>query len=121
MPYHRPIPEPKQRGNTPGASQPDQSGSELFSGSGLIGAWIQAEKMIQIVLVMPCAAFIGWIIGVGLDRWLHQTWIAMAGIVLGIVAGLVGAIEMAVLSATSSKGEGENGDGTDNGSSGRPS
>ena len=87
----------------------------------MIGAWIQAEKMIQIALVMPCAAFIGWVIGAGLDRWLHQTWISMSGIVLGIIAGLVGAIEMAIASAAGSKQEGENGDGTENGSSGRRS
>ena len=52
MPYNRPIPDPKQSGKDPG----------LFS------AWIQAEKLMQIALVLPCAAFIGWLIGAWLDH-----------------------------------------------------
>lgn len=84
VPYQRPIPEKKSR---PGS----QAGM-----SGLIGAWIQAEKMIQIALVLPCAALIGWLLGLWLDHALHQKWIAIAGIIFGIVSGLVGAIQMAV-------------------------
>jgi ATP synthase protein I len=86
VPYHNPIPEKKQ-----------SSGSSGGTGmSGMFGAWVQAEKMMQIVLLLPSAAFIGWLAGYGLDRWLHQSWIAMAGIMFGIVAGLVGAIRMAI-------------------------
>jgi ATP synthase protein I len=86
VPYHNPIPEKKQ-----------SSGSSGGTGmSGIFGAWVQAEKMMQIVLLLPSAAFIGWLAGYGLDRWLHQSWIAMAGIMFGIVAGLVGAIRMAI-------------------------
>ena len=81
VPYQRPIPDKKTE---PGMS-------------GLIGAWVQAEKMIQIALVLPCAALIGWLLGAWLDHMLHQTWIAMAGIIFGIVSGLVGAIRMAVV------------------------
>ncbi len=55
--------------------------------------------MMQIALMLPCAAFIGWLIGFGLDHWLHQTWIAMIGIVAGILSGLVGAIRMAMVYA----------------------
>jgi ATP synthase protein I len=109
VPYHRPIPEKK--------SQPGSSG--------IIGAWVQAEKMIQIVLLLPSAAFIGWLAGYGLDRWLHQSWIAMAGVVLGIISGLVGAIRMAIFySGGSNAGNGEgDGDGNGNGPgrSGTPS
>jgi ATP synthase protein I len=86
VPYHNPIPEKKQ-----------SSGSSGGAGiSGMFGAWVQAEKMMQIVLLLPSAAFIGWLAGYGLDRWVHQSWIAMAGIMFGIVAGLVGAIRMAI-------------------------
>lgn len=105
MPFHRPIPKKK--------TQPETSG--------LLGAWVQAETMIQIALVMPCAAFIGWVIGAGLDRWLHQTWISMVGIVLGIIAGLVGAIQMAMVYTAGSKQEDKSGDGTEKESSGDPS
>lgn len=117
MPYQRPSTDAKQTGKPGG----EESNAGFGGNSGLIGAWIQAEKMIQIALLLPCAGFIGWIIGVGLDRWLHQTWISMASIVLGIVAGLVGAIEMAIASAAGSKREGKSADGTKDGSSGAPS
>jgi ATP synthase protein I len=97
VPYHNPIPEKKQ-----------QSGM-----SGMLGAWVQAEKMMQIVLLLPSAAFIGWLAGYGLDHWLHQAWIAMAGIVFGIAAGLVGAVRMAIAYGADSKGgnKDENGNG----------
>lgn len=104
--------------NKPGDGESANGGGDSGT-SGLIGSWIQAEKMIQIALMLPCAGFIGWAIGAGLDRWLHQTWISMAGIVLGIIAGLVGAIQMAIASAAGPKHKGGNGDGTENGSSGR--
>ncbi|MGA8783584.1 MAG: AtpZ/AtpI family protein [Terracidiphilus sp.] len=100
MPYHNPIPEKKQPGGM----------------SGLVGAWVQAEKMIQIVLLLPSAGFIGWLAGYGLDRWLHQTWITMAGIVFGIVAGLVGAVRMAMFYGADSRNG--NKDGIGNGGKG---
>ena len=80
MPYNRPIPDPKQDGKSPG----------LFS------AWIEAEKLMQIALVLPCAAFIGWLIGAWLDHHLHQSWIAIVGIVFGGVSGLIYAIRVAL-------------------------
>jgi hypothetical protein len=92
--YHRPIPERKSRGNG-NADEPPNDGV----GGGMMNAWVQAEKMMQIAMMLPCAGFIGWLAGYGLDRWLHQTWIGMAGAVFGIVAGLVGAVRMAVISA----------------------
>ena len=76
MPYQRPNPDSNQRGK----------------GSSLVSSMVQAEKMIQIALLLPCAAFIGWLAGAGLDKLLHQTWIATAGVVFGILAGLVGAV-----------------------------
>ena len=113
MPFHRPIPESKRRGNAGGELQDENRG-----GTSLLGAWVQAEKVMQIALMLPCAAFIGWLIGFGLDHWLHQTWIAMIGIVVGILSGLVGAIRMAMVYAADPKEGGENGGGA---GSGKPS
>jgi ATP synthase protein I len=79
VPYHRPIPEPKQRGK----------------GSGLINAWIQAESLMQIALVLPCATFIGWLGGGWLDHVLHQHWISLVGIIFGGASGLVYVIRLA--------------------------
>ena len=49
--------------------------------------WVGAEKYIQLGLMLPAATVIGWAIGAGLDHWLHTTWMSLAGLVLGIVAG----------------------------------
>jgi ATP synthase protein I len=108
MPYNRPIPD----------SKPDskQSGKE----AGLFSAWIQAEKLMQIALVLPCAAFIGWLIGAWLDHRLHQSWIAVAGIVFGGASGLVYSIRVALAANkdpkmqdddTSDSGKGSGGSG----------
>lgn len=50
---------------------------------------VRAEKMLEIAFILPSAVVVGWLAGVGLDRWLHQSWIYMAGIILGCVAGFV--------------------------------
>ena len=80
MPYHRPIPDSKTR-------------SRVSAG---VDAWVQAEKYIQIALVLPSGAFIGWLIGAWLDWQFHQSWIVVAGVVVGIIAGLSAAIRMAI-------------------------
>jgi uncharacterized membrane protein YfcA len=98
MPFNRPIPKSKQR--------PEPSSN--------LAAIVQAEKLIQIALVLPCAAFIGWVAGAWLDTRLHQSWLSMAGIVVGIVSGLVGAVRMAIVLASkprpgdSQEGKGKN-------------
>jgi len=102
VPYHNPIPERKRRGETGGNSAPEKSDSGF---GGMMGAWVQAEKMIQIALMLPSAGFIGWLAGYGLDRWLHQTWIGVAGAVFGIIAGLVAAIRMATAYSADSASE----------------
>jgi F0F1-type ATP synthase assembly protein I len=50
---------------------------------------IKADHMLQIAFMLPAAAFVGWIAGALLDLWLHQHWIYIAGIMLGIAAGFV--------------------------------
>jgi F0F1-type ATP synthase assembly protein I len=50
---------------------------------------VQAEKLIQLALLIPCATMIGWLGGVGLDRLFHQHWIYIAGLLFGAVAGFV--------------------------------
>jgi ATP synthase protein I len=105
VPYHRPIPEKKTESGMPG----------------IIGAWVQAEKMIQMALVLPCAAFIGWAIGAWLDHLLHQTWIAMAGIVFGIISGLVTVVRMVMVHTSESEQVSKNGNGAKKGNSGTTS
>lgn len=51
--------------------------------------WVQMGRYSQLAFVLPTALVVGWLVGAALDRWLHTTWIYLAGIVLGIVAGFV--------------------------------
>ena len=51
--------------------------------------WGQMAKYAQLAMLFPAATVVGWLIGVGLDRWLHTTWLYIVGLLLGIVAGFV--------------------------------
>ena len=53
-------------------------------------------KYSQLAFVFPAATVAGWLIGVGLDRWLHTTWLYIAGLVVGIVAGFAELIRAAM-------------------------
>lgn len=77
MAYHRPIDDPK-RGS--------QSG---------FGAFIEAEKLMQVAFVLPSAVLVGWAAGWWLSSVTHQKWIEVAGVIFGCVAGLVYVIQMA--------------------------
>ena len=69
---------PKPRVSSTG--KPDTGGMDTL---------LRAEKMTQIAFILPAAVLVGWVIGAGLDRWLHTKWLYLPGIVLGIVAGFV--------------------------------
>jgi F0F1-type ATP synthase assembly protein I len=51
--------------------------------------WVQIARYSQLAFVLPAATVVGWAIGVGLDHWLHTTWLNIAGLLLGILAGFV--------------------------------
>ncbi len=57
--------------------------------SPLVDGIVRAERLLQIAIILPLSVVIGWLIGAGLDKWLHQHWIYVAGIVFGAVAGFV--------------------------------
>jgi F0F1-type ATP synthase assembly protein I len=53
-------------------------------------SWAKAiARYSAIGLMLPAATFVGWIIGALLDRWLHTTWLYLAGLIFGIAAGFV--------------------------------
>jgi F0F1-type ATP synthase assembly protein I len=60
--------------------------------------WIQMAKYSQLAFVFPAATIAGWLIGVALDRWLHTTWLYIAGLIIGIIAGFVELIRAAISS-----------------------
>jgi len=51
--------------------------------------WVQIARYSQLAFLLPAAIVVGWLIGVGLDHWLHTTWLYIAGILFGILAGFV--------------------------------
>jgi F0F1-type ATP synthase assembly protein I len=63
-------------------------------------SWLQVAKYSQLAFVFPAATVAGWLVGAALDHWLHTTWLYLAGLILGIVAGFVELIRE-VLSADS--------------------
>jgi membrane associated rhomboid family serine protease len=101
MPFNRPIPESKLN-------------THVKSG---VGAIIEAEKLMQIALLLPAAALIGWLGGAFLDSRLHQTWIAIFGIVFGCVSGLVYVIRMAMTAERDTRTGTQADDGAGKGSS----
>jgi len=58
--------------------------------------WVQLARYSQLAFVFPAATVAGWLIGAALDRWLHTTWLYLAGLILGIVAGFVELIRAAL-------------------------
>ena len=104
MPFHRPLPNSESR-------------SKLSSG---VSAIVEAEKLLQIALMLPCAAVVGWLMGAWADKHFHQSWIAIAGVVFGAISGLVYVIQMALKAEkTTRNGNGANGDSGDGTTNGR--
>ena len=58
-------------------------------GKGALGELVKAESMIQLAIALPAGCLIGWLGGSWLDRHFHQGWMAIAGILLGAVAGFM--------------------------------
>lgn len=51
--------------------------------------WVQLARYSQLAFIFPAATVAGWLVGVGLDRWWHTTWLYLAGLIVGIIAGFV--------------------------------
>jgi F0F1-type ATP synthase assembly protein I len=58
--------------------------------------WFQFARYSQLAFALPAATVVGWLVGAGLDRWLHTTWLYLAGIFLGIAAGFFELIRTAM-------------------------
>lgn len=80
--------------NSPERNDPSESESERKEKRNM---WLQIARYSQIGFALPAATLIGWFLGVLLDRWLHTTWIYIAGLVLGMVAGFVELIRMLLI------------------------
>ena len=90
MPYNRPIPDPEPR-------------RKISSG---IDTLVQAEKLMQIAILLPSAAFVGWLLGAWADRAWHLSWLGLAGMVFGGISGLVYVVRL-VMATKPSDGNGD--------------
>jgi ATP synthase protein I len=98
MPFNRPNPESKPR-------------PRFCSG---LASLVEAEKMMQIAILLPSSAFVGWLIGSWLDKRLHQTWISLVGILFGGVSGLVYVVRLVIAVKSNPKPGPKSGDGPGN-------
>lgn len=51
--------------------------------------WVQIARYSELAFILPACTVVGWLIGAGLDMWLHTHWIYLLGLLLGIAAGFV--------------------------------
>lgn len=51
--------------------------------------FVALARYSQLAFVLPAATFVGWIIGALLDKWLHTSWLYLAGLIVGIIAGFI--------------------------------
>jgi ATP synthase protein I len=103
MPFNRPIPKTQQR-------------SKFASG---LASLAEAEKMIQISVLLPSSAFVGWLLGAGLDKLFHQTWITLVGILFGGISGIVYVVRL-VITAGAKNGPGTAANSDNSGSGAGP-
>jgi ATP synthase protein I len=73
--------------NQDGNHMPDKTNHPPPKRNPLVDGVVRAERLLQIAVILPLSVVGGWLIGAGLDKWLHQHWIYVAGIVFGSVAG----------------------------------
>ena len=92
MPFNRPIPDGKPQ-------------SKFSAG---VETLVQAEKLMQIALLLPSSVFIGWLAGAWCDLHFHQSWIGLAGMVFGGISGLVYVVRL-VISSHPDSGPGKDG------------
>jgi F0F1-type ATP synthase assembly protein I len=52
-------------------------------------ALVQLATYSQLAFIFPAATVAGWLLGLALDHWLHTTWLYLAGLIVGIIAGFV--------------------------------
>jgi len=103
MPFNPPIPDPKP----------------LPKSKSAFASLVEAERMMQVALILPCSAGVGWLLGAWLDKVLHQTWISLVGILFGGISGIVYVVRMVIERGSGSKTGPHTGSGSGS-SAGKP-
>ena len=105
MPYQNP---PSRQAGKP------QRGSEALRGLA------QAESLMQIALVLPCALVIGWGAGWWIDHHFHTHWATLPGLILGLISGMVSVVRMALAAGSQPRPRSAAGDAAKNSTSNTP-
>jgi F0F1-type ATP synthase assembly protein I len=113
MPFHRPIPEDKLKaGSQKAFGSQNAAGSQNAPGArptpGL-HSLVQAEKVMQIAFILPCAMLVGWGMGWCFDHFVHTHWATVVGLVLGLIAGMFSVIQTAMAAMQSLSGRADKG------------
>ena len=53
------------------------------------GFLVLAARYSGLAITLPASTFVGWVVGTLLDKWLHTTWLYLAGLIVGSIAGFV--------------------------------
>ncbi len=61
-------------------------------------ALVTMLKYSEIGFIIPAAIVLGYLVGKGLEHWLHRSWLPVAGVIFGVVAGFVSMIRLALKS-----------------------
>jgi F0F1-type ATP synthase assembly protein I len=64
--------------------------------------WRQIGRYSTLGFVLPAAIILGLVVGHLLDRWLNTTWITLAGLFGGCIAGFAGLIRGIIQSSKDS-------------------
>ena len=80
MPYNNPIPERKRSGLAAGG----------------LRSLVQAERLLQIVLILPASMAICGFAGALADEKLHTHWMMIAGGIFGCIAGMFYTVRLAI-------------------------
>jgi F0F1-type ATP synthase assembly protein I len=60
--------------------------------------WVTVARYSEIGFIIPAAVVVGYMAGALLDRWLHTTWMGVAGLIFGAIAGFIQMVRMAMAS-----------------------
>ena len=77
---------------------PDDQTSNTEDRAGKRSFLVTVARYSQLAFVLPACTVVGWLIGLGLDHWLHTTWLYLVGLLFGIAAGFVELVRTAMSS-----------------------
>ena len=89
------MPEEPQS-SQPSSTTPPEPERETRAEKRERGAWKQVGKYGELGFLLPACTFVGWALGAGFDRWQGTKWATLTGVLVGIAAGFVQMIRVAL-------------------------